>query len=155
MIDVGDSLADKLPRRAAEEGSRVWVRWIVVGMLAAAWPGHALDWTPFQEEDVVEILTTDEDGDARETKVWIVVVDAAGYVRTNDSRWLANIRRGSEVALRRDGSTTFVQATPHDDAALRDRVEQAFVEKYGFVQRVMSTFRISEPTVIELVEAER
>jgi hypothetical protein len=59
-----------------------------------------LDWQRFQDTDVIEVLTHDEDGELRETSVWIVAFDGHGYVRTNDSRWLANIRRGSSVALR-------------------------------------------------------
>ena len=67
-------------------------------------------WTPFAGADVVRIVTQDEDGGERDTPVWIVLVDGAPYVRTNDSRWLANIRRGSEITLRLDHSTRPVSA---------------------------------------------
>ena len=35
-------------------------------------------------------------------------------------------------------------------ALLTERVEAAFKAKYGFTQRVMSLFRMSEPTVLRL-----
>ena len=126
---------------------------IVAGLLAcavAAPAGAELDWAPFRATSVIEILTQDEDGALRETQVWVVVLDSA-YVRTNNSQWLANIRRGSTPRLRVDGAETAVRASEVDDAPTRDRVEAAFKAKYGLVQRVMSTFRMTEPTVLRLV----
>ena len=118
--------------------------------LAGAARAAALDWQHAQGQDVVEILTHDEDGELRETSVWIVAFDGHGYVRTNDSRWLANIRRGSSVALRVDDAEYPVAARePEKDAALDARVEEQFKQKYGFMQRVMSTFRMREPTLLE------
>lgn len=122
--------------------------------LASPLAAGAADWQPFVDEDVIEILTTDEDGDPRETKVWIVVLDDHGYVRTNDSRWLANIRRGSRVRLRLRDEETPVRAVESADEELSARLEAAYKEKYGFVQRVMSTFRTTEPTVLELTMEE-
>jgi hypothetical protein len=108
------------------------------------------DWSPFAEADVVRIVTQDEDGAERDTPVWFVVVDGAGFVRTNDSRWLANIRRGSRVSLRLDDSERPVTSEEVNDAAVTGAVEEAFKVKYGFLQRVMSTFRMREPTVLRL-----
>jgi len=71
-----------------------------LALVASGAGAGEFDWAPAREESVVEIVTTDEDGEPRETSVWIVVLDDAGYVRTNDSAWLANIRRGSPVRLR-------------------------------------------------------
>jgi len=105
---------------------------------------------PFVETGTIEIVTTDEDGELRETPVWIVVLDGQGYVRTNDSRWLANIRRGSPVTLRVGANEMTVAVAENEDPRVYDRVEEAFKTKYGFMQRVMSTFRISTPTVLEL-----
>jgi hypothetical protein len=113
-------------------------------------PAWAFDWQPFAEADVVEIVTHDEDGALRETKVWIVVLDESGYVRTNDSRWLANIRRGSDVSLRVGELTQRIHASERAEPALREQVEGAFLEKYGTMQRIMSALRFSEPTVLEL-----
>ena len=119
---------------------------IVAGSVRAA----ELDWQRFQDADVIEILTQDEGGAARETSVWIVTFDGHGYVRTNDSRWLANIRRGSSVALRLDQDEFAVAAREPNDASITARVEEHFKQKYGFMQRVMSAFRMREPTVLEL-----
>ena len=118
---------------------------LLVPALAAA-----ADWAPFAETKTIEIRTSDEGGDARATKVWIVVVDGTGYVRTNDSRWLANIRRGSPIEIRAGETILAVGATEVEDEATRDKVEEAFKAKYGAMQKLMSFFRISEPTVLRL-----
>ena len=118
--------------------------------LAGAAQAAGLDWQRFQDADVVQIVTHDEDGDLRETSIWIVTFDDRGYVRTNDSRWLANIRRGSGIALRLGEQEFAVSAREPNDPALTARVEEHFKKKYGFMQRVMSTFRMREPTVLEL-----
>ena len=118
-------------------------------VLAVAGPAAALDWQRFQEADTVEIITHDEDGEVRDTTIWLVAFDDHGYVRTNDSNWLANIRRGSGVALRLGEQEFAVTARELDDSALSARVEEQFKQKYGFMQRVMSTFRMREPTLLE------
>src|SRR5262245_14602923 len=118
--------------------------------LAGAMRAAEIDWQRFQDTDVIEIVTQDEDGESRETSIWIVTFGGHGYVRTNDSRWLANIRRGSNVALRLDEREFPVTAREPDDAAITARVEEGFKQKYGFMQRVMSTFRMREPTLLEL-----
>jgi hypothetical protein len=130
--------------------ANVWASLLLVVELAGGARAGEIDWQRFQDEDVVEVLTHDEDGALRETSVWIVAFDGHGYLRTNDSRWLANIRRGSSVALRIGEDEFAVTAREPDDAALTARVEEGFKEKYGFTQRVMSWFRMREPTLLEL-----
>jgi hypothetical protein len=125
----------------------------LVVLLAVAAPALAeSSWSPFAEADVVRIVTQDEDGTERDTPVWFVVVDGGGFVRTNASRWLANIRRGSGVALRLDESERAVTSEEVSDAAVTGAVEEAFKEKYGWFQRLMSAFRMREPTVLRLRE---
>jgi hypothetical protein len=118
------------------------MRWILplAALLLALTAGadSGPSWQPFVDTDVIEILTLDPGGDSRETKVWIVVLDDAGYVRTNDSRWLANIRRGSPVKLRIEEREWPVLAEETDDRDTVDRVG------------VMSFFRMTEPTVLRL-----
>ena len=119
--------------------------------VAAGAAAAGSDWQPFAGADVVRVVTQDEDGRERDTKVWFVVVEGDGFVRTDDSRWLANIRRGSPVALRLEEETERrVRAEEVADPALTAAVEEAFKAKYGFVQRVMSFFRVREPTVLRL-----
>jgi hypothetical protein len=122
-----------------------------LALLLLAGPAAAqTEWSPFVEASVVHVVTQDEDGAERDTSVWFVVVDGAGYVRTNDSRWLANIRRGSRVVLRLDETERRVTSEEVRDAAATGAVEEAFKAKYGLMQRMMSAFRMREPTVLRL-----
>ena len=125
---------------------------LLVALVAGAGGARAeqIDWTPFAEESVVEILTLDPDGEPRETSVWVVVVGDAAYVRTNDSRWLANLRRDPGLRIRVRGREVPLHAEETADRETTARVEEAFKAKYGFMQRVMSALRLQEPTVLRL-----
>jgi hypothetical protein len=120
--------------------------------VAAAEAEAVAPFSAFAESSVVRIVTRDADGEERDTSVWIAEVDGGLYVRTNESRWLANIRRGSPVSLRLDATTLPVSAEEVSDPAVTAGVEAAFRAKYGLVQRVMSFFRRREPTVLRLRE---
>jgi hypothetical protein len=133
--------------------SRVPRVFLVLALLWAAPAAAQSEWSPFAEASVVHIVTQDEDGAERDTNVWFVVVNDSGFVRTNDSRWLANIRRGSKVVLRLDETSRPVTSEEVSDPAVTAAVEEAFKAKYGFVQRVMSVFRMREPTVLRLTPA--
>ena len=124
----------------------------LVGLLApGASRADGFDWTPFEQEDVIQVLTHDEDGELRDTKVWVVVLDGSGYVRTNASRWLENIQRNPEVQVRVRGYDYLMRAEEVRASALRESIEGAYKKKYGLLQRTMSLFRFREPTVLRLV----
>ena len=133
-----------------------WIRWPIAIALMCGFSAASMatsdpsEWQPFAEQDVIQIITEDPDGDLRETKIWIVVLDGTGYIRTNNSRWLANIRRGSPVSIRSDEWESRVTAVEIDNAEVGAQVESAFKAKYGLMQSVTSFFRISEPTLLEL-----
>ena len=136
-----------------------WIRWTIAIALTCGFSAVSMatsdptEWQPFAEQDVIQIITEDPDGDLRETKIWIVVLDGTGYIRTNNSRWLANIRRGSPISLRSEEWESRVTATEIDDDQVDEEVESAFKSKYGLMQSVMSFFRISDPTLLELTLA--
>lgn len=124
---------------------------LAVSLALLARGALAFDWAPFEQESVIHLLTHDEDGDVRETKVWVVVVAGAGYVRTNASQWLENVQRNPELQVKLRGYDYLMRAEEVRDASLRERVEEAFKEKYGLAQRTMSLLRFREPTVLRLV----
>ncbi len=111
-----------------------------------------LDGAAVGDEGVVEVVTTDPDGDLRETKIWILDLDGAVYIRTSGSRWLRNIRRDAEVLLRAAGTEYPARAVIVEETALQERVERGFREKYGFQDRVRAVgpVRFFETTVMRL-----
>jgi hypothetical protein len=134
--------------RFAIHAAAIWLMWVFSTAFTTA--AVAFDWAPYREDSTVEIITLDEDGSPRETRIWIVVVDEFGFIRTNDSKWLGNIRRDPAIRLRTRDVTADFAAEEIDDPAVYDRVEQAFKEKYGWMQKVMSAFRMSRPTVLRI-----
>jgi hypothetical protein len=107
---------------------------------AAVAHAEAVDWNAAHEHDVIEILTTDPDGELRETKVWVAALDGRGYVRTNDSRWFQNLVREPNAAIRFGDAEYPVRAEVVRDPALRARVDAVFAEKYPFSMWVAGIF---------------
>ena len=111
-------------------------------LLCVAGTAHAqaVDWNLANQHDVIELLTTDPDGKARETKVWIAELDGRGYVRTNDSRWYQNFGRNPDGMIRFGGVEFPIRAEVVNDAALRERVDAVFAKKYPFSMWVSGLF---------------
>jgi hypothetical protein len=109
------------------------------------------DWEAVADTETVEALTTDEDGDLRETTIWLIVVDGQGYIRTSHStRWGKNVVRNPDIALRIGDSEYPVRASFVEDEALRERVVEALRQKYGWIDGFLRVFRGSSPHIIRL-----
>ena len=67
-------------------------------------PRASVGWSEAAAPDVVRILTQDEDGSTRETKIWIVLLDGQAYIRTANTRWYRNIERDPNVTVQSEGA---------------------------------------------------
>jgi hypothetical protein len=103
-----------------------------------------IDWEAVADVGVPRIVTTDPDGEPRVTKLWLVVVDGRGYIRTGETRWFANLQRDPAAALRVGGAAYPLRATLEVDADRRERVNAAFRAKYGFWDRFIGWFASRE-----------
>ena len=110
-----------------------------------------MDWSVAAKPDVVEVLTTNEDGSTRETKVWIVAVDEQGYLRTGGTRWYANIEREPNVVLRSGGVDYPLRAELIEDEELSERIAAALREKHGFSDRMAGLIRFGPRRILRLV----
>ena len=115
-------------------------------------PGAAApDWNAVAAAEEVEVVTRDEDGAARETTVWLAVVDGQGYLRTSQSTtWGGNVARDADLMLRIDASEYALRAVAIEDDALRARIAAAFREKYGFTDRMLDLVRGGRPRMLRL-----
>ncbi len=119
---------------------------------AAALEGPEL--ADYAKAKTIEVLTHDEDGDLRETTIWIVVLDGAAYINTNATTWGENVERTPRLDVRRAGSTRSFDIRFLEDATERHRVQLAFREKYGFQDKLLGFFMDeSEATIMQLVES--
>jgi hypothetical protein len=120
--------------------------WLVASSASAAPP----DWPALAESETVLVLTSDEDGEARETKIWMVVIDGTPYIRTSQStRWGDNVERNRDIALRIDGTDYPVQAVFIEDGAERERIVAVFEEKYGS-NPILNWIRGDNPRIMRL-----
>jgi hypothetical protein len=119
-----------------------------VGFSAAA---QEPDWEAISEQDVVEVLTQDEDGSVRETTVWLLVQDGEAYVRTGGSNWGANVVRSGELTLRVGEAEYPMTVEFEEDDAYRARIKQGFRDKYGWSDGLLSWIRGNRPKHMRLV----
>ncbi|MEX2208074.1 MAG: DUF2255 family protein [Myxococcota bacterium] len=119
---------------------RSWALLLGLVLFSAQARAQALNWIAFADEDVIEILSHDPDGELRETKVWVGVIDGVGYVRTSDTRWHGNIAAEPNVVVRVGGVEYPLRAELVKDASLRARVNEVFRAKYGFTDRMLGWF---------------
>ena len=118
-------------------------------LMAPAWAQQP-DWEAIADVPVIEVLTTDADGDLRETKVWFVLIDGQPYLRTNASRWLENLRRDPSCVLRIEGSEYHARAEEVPGDAIVEAVDDASREKYGWQERTIHVFRMRTPQILRI-----
>jgi hypothetical protein len=127
---------------------------VSLGLALAAAGARAAppDWEKVAAVRTIEIVTHDEDGSARETTIWLAVVDGQGFIRTGDTRWIANIRRNpSDVVLRIEGTEYPLRAEFIENEKLRERVTAAFHAKYGWKDTLVHWMRGSHPNIMHMI----
>jgi hypothetical protein len=124
---------------------------LTLALMVAAPVAQATDWTGLADADVVRIVTVDEDGSERRTKIWLVVVDQEAYVRTGATRWFANLERDPSVVVTEGESEHAARAERVTAAERISQVQAAFREKYGFMDRLTGLVRIGGPRIFRLV----
>lgn len=112
------------------------------------------DWDSVSDVEVIELVTRDEDGDLRETKVWFVLLDGEPYLRTSRSRWLDNLRRDPALGLRIAGVPYRARAFEVTTPELIERVDAASREKYGWQESLIHFFRMRPPDILKIVPEE-
>lgn len=95
-------------------------------------PQAALD-----ENWSIHVVTVDADGDDRVTRIWIAFLEGEPVIRTNQSRWWNNLERDPAIRIRLSGRDYLFRSEPVDEAELRRRIDQAFLEKYGGWERML------------------
>lgn len=119
---------------------RPFVLFLLVGLAACATPApatNAIDWSTAASPWSSFIVTVDEDGDERVTRIWLASVDGHGVLRTGDSRWWANLERDPACRVRIDGVDYALRAERVSDRATKIRIDEVFLEKYGWQERLL------------------
>ena len=130
------------------------IAFILIAPVTGAEGGDAVEWDRYAEEGTVEVITTDEDGSARVTKVWLAVVDGRGYIRTGKTRWGGNLERNPELRLRIGETELPLRVEFVTDPTERDAVKAALRAKHGFSDWVLNPIRGRNPKIMRLVPRE-
>jgi hypothetical protein len=129
----------------------VLVALILLTPVTGARGEDAIEWDRYFEEGTVEVITTNEDGSARETKVWLAVVDGQGYIRTGKTGWGGNVERNPEVTLRIGETELPLRVEFVTDQSERDAVKAAFRAKHGFADWILDPIRGKNPKIMRLI----
>ena len=112
---------------------------------------EGLDFSAYADAKTIMVVTNDEDGDRRETTIWIVVVEGAAYINTGNTTWGENIKRTPRVEVQRGESARLFDVVFVKDRDLRHKIQTAFREKYGFQDKLIGLFYdASEVTLMRL-----
>ncbi len=113
----------------------------VAGLACASGPvpvaQEPIDWRAVDDLWSLHIVTVDPDGDERVTRIWVAIVDGEGTLRTGDSRWWQNLERDPNCRIRLlkiEYPVRVEFVMEHEDKA---RIDDAFVEKYGWLERIL------------------
>jgi len=140
---------DKQKVVAVGVGVRLIATLIVLVTANAAWSEYP-DWNDYADVNVIEVITQDEGGDKRETKVWFVLLGGEPYLRTSGSRWLANLRRDPDFKVRIEGNLYEAQAEEIEGEAIAEKVDIASKRKYGLSDRLIGLFRSRKPDILRI-----
>ena len=110
------------------------------------------DWSKWADLQTVEVISTDDDGRARTTTVWIVVVDGQAYLRTGRTIWGGNVEREGKLKLKGEPGEYQFRAEKITDSALQEKVMTAFRAKYGFRDVVSGLIRLGQRRIFRLSE---
>jgi hypothetical protein len=124
----------------------------LTALLAAGPPAaaRAMDWARHAEVDTVTVVTTTEDGEPRETTVWLAVVDGQGFLRTGGTRWGGDVERDPQIVLEIGEERLPLRVEFVEDDALREKVTATFRDKYGWTDAAIGLFRGSRPKIMRL-----
>lgn len=120
----------------------------------AAAVGEVPDWPAVADVGTVQVVNHDEDGSVRDTTVWLVVVEGQGYLRSGGGQWSQNLARDPQLELVVGETAWPLRVEFVEDDGLRQRISDAFREKYGFSDAMIALFRGDRPPMMRLLPRE-
>ncbi|MCP4004858.1 MAG: nitroreductase family deazaflavin-dependent oxidoreductase [bacterium] len=99
--------------------------------------------------EVVTLRTVQADGNAADTRLWIVEDQGALWLRAGqpNSGWYARLRAHPQVWLTRDGVTHRFRAVGVEDPAMRDRIHELMTKKYPVAEALIKLIRDGDASI--------
>lgn len=106
--------------------------------LAVLW--WAVQMVAAESGEVVVVTTTDAEGGAHETRLWVVDHDGAGWLRAGAdiSTWYRRLEASPEITVERAEQAAAYLARP--DPTQRDAINALMLDKYGWAERYIGFF---------------
>ncbi|MCB1671136.1 MAG: hypothetical protein R3F41_12835 [Gammaproteobacteria bacterium] len=107
-----------------------FVAWTLAILLAVAISIVGLQFLASERVEVVELRTSDENGEAVTTRLWIVDDEGYQYLRvgTDGSGWFSRIEANESFQITRNGNTAIYSAVRRPEKSAR--INQLMQEKY-------------------------
>lgn len=96
-----------------------------------------LDWAEADERWSIHVVTVDPSGNDRVTRIWMAVEGGDGVLRTNDTRWWANLQREPSIRVRHGGADHVFAVKLVTEQSEKIRIDEVFLEKFGGWERMM------------------
>ncbi len=109
---------------------------LAVALVLASAPGARAAWSEVADEREIIAIVHGEDAKPREVKIWLVVVDDQGFIRTRNTSWREDLERDPLAGLRIKEKEYPIRAVPVKDLELHKRVNEAYTAKYGRMPHV-------------------
>jgi hypothetical protein len=98
---------------------------------------RSADATAIDQRWSILVVTADEDGEERVTRIWIAVLGGEPVLRTGNSRWWQNLERDPSLRVRMAGQDSEFQVEFVTEESDRARIDEVFLDKYGGWERVL------------------
>ena len=108
---------------------------VSAALAIAAQPARAA-WSDYKDEKEIFAVLHNEKGEVREVKIWIVVLDDHGFIRTRNTSWRADLERDPKAALKIKDKEIRIRPVPVKDPELYKKVNEAYTAKYGVVPHI-------------------
>lgn len=108
---------------------------ILAGLLLAIVALFALQMVASESGEVVVLTTTDDAGASQETRLWVVELNGAWYLRAGSGQagWFQRLSARPDVTVIRNDAPASYRAQP--SVAERDAVNALMADKYGWADR--------------------
>ena len=93
-------------------------------------------WADVKDEKEIIAIVHDEEGKPREVKIWIVVLEDNGFIRTRNTSWRGELERDPNARLKIAGKEIAVRPVPVKDPEVYRKVNEAYTAKYGRISHI-------------------
>ena len=120
-------------------GTRMlWIKRLVLAFVVLGIGVFALQFAASESGEVVVVSTTDAEGKAHETRLWVVEYEGSMWLRAgmDSNAWYGRVAQQPDIIVQRDGVAGTYRAVAVPEAT--QAIQELMREKYGWGDQVIS-----------------